>query len=136
MVIANDLARSISTLGDELAGQQADGKRPYFRVQVEGKTKDLPPLVRDEVYRTAAEAMRNAFRHAGARRIEVDIHYDKREFGLRVRDGGKGIDSQVLGEGGRSGHHGLPGMHERARLVGGKLAVWSEIGRASCRERG
>jgi signal transduction histidine kinase len=125
-VISNDLARSISTLGEELAGEQADGSRPYFRVQVKGKVKDLPPLVRDEVYRTAAEAMRNAFRHAGAGRIEVDIDYDKRQFGLRVRDDGKGIDSQVLGEGGRSGHHGLPGMHERATLVGGKLAVWSE----------
>jgi nitrate/nitrite-specific signal transduction histidine kinase len=30
--------------------------------------------------------------------------------------------------GARAGHHGLPGMHERAQLAGGKLAVWSEPG--------
>jgi signal transduction histidine kinase len=44
-----------------------------------------------------------------------------------VRDNGKGIDPKILGEGGRPGHHGLPGMQERAKLVGGKLAVWSEL---------
>jgi signal transduction histidine kinase len=46
---------------------------------------------------------------------------------LRVRDDGKGIDENVLGGGGRPGHYGLPGMHERAKLVGGKLAIWSEL---------
>jgi len=126
-VTTNDLTRSIGSLAKELAGEQPDGKRPQFRVQVEGKTRDLRPLVRDEVYRTAVEAMRNAFRHAGARHIEVDIHYDKRQFVLRVRDDGKGIDAQVLGQRGRAGHHGLPGMHERSQLVGGKLAVWSQV---------
>jgi signal transduction histidine kinase len=95
---------------------------------VEGGTRDLPPLLRDEVYRIAGEALRNAFRHSGARRIEVEIHYDKRELRVRIRDDGKGIDPQVLSAGGRGGHHGLPGMHERARLVGGKLAVWSQPG--------
>jgi nitrate/nitrite-specific signal transduction histidine kinase len=33
---------------------------------------------------------------------------------------------KVLGAGGRAGHHGLPGMQERAKLAGGTLAVWSE----------
>jgi signal transduction histidine kinase len=41
-------------------------------------------------------------------------------------NGGKGIDSQVLEEGCRAGHFGLPGMQERAALAGGKLAVWCE----------
>jgi len=71
--------------------------------------------------------MRNAFRHANARRIEVEIHYDQRRLRLRVRDDGRGIDPKVLAEGKRAGHHGLPGMYERAKLVGGKLSVWSEL---------
>jgi signal transduction histidine kinase len=45
---------------------------------------------------------------------------------MRVRDNGKGIDQKILDAGGLSGHHGLPGMHERASLVKGKLSVWSE----------
>jgi len=95
-------------------------------VKVEGESRDLQPLVRDEVYRIGGEAVRNCFRHSQATRIEVDIHYDRRVLRLRVRDDGKGIDPKVLSEGGRAGHFGLPGMHERAKLVGGKLAVWSE----------
>jgi signal transduction histidine kinase len=39
-----------------------------------------------------------------------------------------GIDSKVLAAGGREGHLGLRGMQERARLIGGKLDVWSELG--------
>jgi signal transduction histidine kinase len=69
--------------------------------------------------------MRNAFKHAEASAIEVEIRYDPRQFRMRIRDDGKGIDEAVL-KSGRSGHYGLPGMHERARLAGGKLAVWSK----------
>jgi signal transduction histidine kinase len=46
---------------------------------------------------------------------------------LRVRDDGKGIDPKVLSSDGRAGHFGLRGMRERAKLVGGKLEVWSEV---------
>jgi signal transduction histidine kinase len=95
-------------------------------VQVEGVTRELPPIVRDEVYRIASEAVRNAFRHAQAGRIDVAIQYGDRHFQLQVRDNGKGIDSTVLAEGGRAGHHGLPGMQERAKLAGGKLTVLSK----------
>ena len=50
------------------------------------------------------------------------------EFRLRVRDDGKGIDQAVLAAQGIEGHYGLRGMPERAALIGGKLAVWSEVG--------
>jgi signal transduction histidine kinase len=126
-LITEDLARAISTMGEGLAALEKDGHSPDFRVHVEGTPRKLAPVLRDEVYRIATEALRNAFRHAAARRIEVDIQYDKRHLRLRVRDDGKGVDPRVLGEGGRAGHHGLPGMHERARLIGAELAIWSEL---------
>jgi signal transduction histidine kinase len=56
----------------------------------------------------------------------VEISYEKRLLRLRVRDDGKGIDLKVLDAGARAGHYGLPGMRERAKLAGGKLAVWSK----------
>ena len=71
--------------------------------------------------------MRNAFHHADAKQIEVEIHYDDRRLRVRVRDDGKGIDPKLLSDGGREGHFGLRGMRERARLIGGKLTVWSEL---------
>jgi signal transduction histidine kinase len=39
-----------------------------------------PPIVRDEIYRIASEALRNAFRHAEAQQIEVELRYDERHF--------------------------------------------------------
>ena len=125
-VVRNDLARAITTLGEGLASDPNGRPAPDFRVHMEGPCRNLGPLVRDEVYRIAGEALRNAFRDANARRIEVEIHYDTRQLRMRVRDDGKGIDAHVLCRGGRGGHHGLPGMRERAELVGGKLAVSSE----------
>jgi signal transduction histidine kinase len=96
-------------------------------VLVEGTPRNLHPILRDEVYRLAAEALRNAFRHAAAQQVEVEIRYDEKRFRLRVRDDGKGISPELLSGDGREGHYGLPGMKERARLVGGKLTIWSEV---------
>ena len=125
-VQGNDLALAISTLGEELA-TDSPSQRPGFRVAVEGEARDLHPILRDETYRIAAEALRNAFQHAQARKIEVEIRYDDEQFRLRVRDDGKGIDPAILSRQSTEGHYGLPGMRERATVIGGKLTVWSEV---------
>ncbi|HZD47607.1 MAG TPA: two-component regulator propeller domain-containing protein, partial [Silvibacterium sp.] len=79
-VEANDLALAIRAVGEELAVNEANGNSVVFQVAVEGTSRNLHPILRDEVYRIAAEAMRNAFLHAEARRIEVEIRYDDRQF--------------------------------------------------------
>jgi ligand-binding sensor domain-containing protein/signal transduction histidine kinase len=122
----NDLALAISTLGEELATDSTN-HRPAFRVAVEGEARDLRPILRDEIYKIAAEALRNAFRHSQARQVEVEIRYDGEQFRLRVRDDGKGIDAAILSRHGSHGHYGFPGMRERATVMGGKLVVWSEV---------
>jgi signal transduction histidine kinase/ligand-binding sensor domain-containing protein len=126
-VETNDLAMAISALGEELAADGTIADSALFRMAVEGTPRNLHPILRDEVYRIAGETLRNAFRHAQARQIEVEIHYDARQFRLRVRDDGKGIDPEILGEEPRPGHFGLHGMRERAKIVGGQLDVWSEL---------
>ena len=122
----NDLAMAISTLGEELTTDTTD-RRPAFRVAVEGEARNLQPILRDEIYKIAAEALRNAFRHSRARQIEVEIRYDTEQFRLRVRDNGKGVDPAILSSQSSEGHYGLPGMRERATLIGAKLVVWSEV---------
>ena len=122
----NDLALAVSTLGQELSTDSTN-HRPAFRVAVEGEPRNLHPILRDEIYKIAAEALRNAFRHSQARQIEVEIRYDNEQFRLRVRDDGKGMDPAILSSQGSEGHFGLPGMRERATLIGGKLVVWSEV---------
>ena len=128
IVEKNDLAKAISTLGEELA-TDSNNNHPSarFHVSVEGEPRDLHPILRDEAYRIAAEALRNAFHHARAQQIEVEIRYDQQEFRLRVRDDGRGFDPAVSPSHGRKGHYGLPGMKERAKIAGGRLTVWSEV---------
>ena len=129
-VVTNDLANAIEALGAELAAHQSAGNvdATGFSVEVEGTPQDLHPILRDEVYRIAGEALRNAFRHARARQIEVEVRYNARQLRVRVRDDGTGIDASLLSVEGRSGHFGLPGMRERAKAIGGQLEVWSERG--------
>jgi signal transduction histidine kinase len=128
-VITNELAKAVEVLSKELVEQQraANEDTTAYSVEIEGAPQDLHPVLRDEVYRITEEALRNAFRHARARRIEVEIRYDARKLRVRVRDDGTGIDTRVLQEG-RTGHYGLPGMRERAKAIGGQLEVWSEQG--------
>jgi len=122
-VVTNDLAEAVQALGDELASQDSAA----FRLVVEGPPRNLHPILRDEIYRIAREAVRNAFRHAQASRIEAQITYGERALRLGVRDDGRGIERGVAQEG-RAGHYGLPGMRERAKRIGAELNVWSEDG--------
>ncbi|HEU4894145.1 MAG TPA: two-component regulator propeller domain-containing protein [Vicinamibacterales bacterium] len=125
-VATNDIAVAIATLASTLSTDDG-GRNPLFSVNVEGTPRDLPPMVQDEAYRVAGEALRNAFRHARASRIEVEIRYDQQIFRMRVRDDGKGIDAAAAGGRRYDGHYGMAGMHERATLIGGTLSVWSEL---------
>jgi signal transduction histidine kinase len=124
-VESNDLAQAITTLGEQLAAEASSATSVGLQVEVEGTPRNLHPIVRDEIYRVASEALRNAFRHAEAQQIEVEFRYDRQQFRLRVRDDGKGIDDTFLTAEGRAGHFGLHGMRERAKLMGGKLTVWT-----------
>jgi len=123
----NDLALAISALGEELEQDSNNHRAATFRVSVEGQGRDLHPILRDEIYKIAAEALRNAFHHAQAKQVEVEIRYDDGQFRLRVRDNGRGMDAAVLSSHGLEGHFGLRGMRERATLIQGKLVVWSEV---------
>jgi len=124
-VAGNDLAAAIKSLGQELAGQCSERSPVLLRVDVAGTPQMLCPLVRDEIYRIAGESLRNAFRHAGAKRIEVNLCYDQAQLRLQVRDDGKGIDPEVLCEGAGARHYGIHGMRERAKLMGAGLEVWT-----------
>jgi len=55
------------------------------------------------------------------------MHYGARAFQVRIRDDGRGMDQTVIRRG-RDGHFGMTGMRERAKLIAGKLAIWSRAG--------
>jgi signal transduction histidine kinase len=126
--VTNDLAQAMTTLGEEFTNARAGGRdSAKFHVSIEGTPRELHPILRDDIYRIAREALRNAFRHAQATKIEAEITYGDRLLRLRIRDDGKGIDPKLL-DAGRDGHWGLPGMRERAQQIGGQFEMWSEVG--------
>jgi signal transduction histidine kinase/ligand-binding sensor domain-containing protein len=125
---AQGLAEEITSLGEELVANGNNRDPVQFRVVVEGSPQTLHPNVHIEIFRIAREALRNAFSHSQARRIETEVAYGGNLFRLRVRDDGKGLDPKVLNRAERIGHWGLAGMRERAQRLGGELEVWSEPG--------
>src|SRR4030095_8129183 len=95
-VVTNDLAPSIRILGDQLAATHAVQPPPEFRITVAGSPRDLVPLLRDEIYKIAGEALRNAFQHSQAKQIDVEIRYEERVFQLRIRDDGRGLEQKLI----------------------------------------
>lgn len=122
---SSDLPASIARLAKDVAGERQGSEVPSVRVEVQGTVRPLHPIERDETFRIAAEALRNAIHHSQGTQVEVELRYDAGEFRLRVRDDGRGIDPKLLAEGNPAGHFGLRGMRERAALAGGKLTLWS-----------
>jgi len=123
------LPELLNHAGRELAAAlEQSGPAPGYRVIVEGKQQELFPMLQDEVYRISREVIRNAFTHAAASLIEVEIRYDENELRLRIRDDGKGMAPEILRAGEVSGHWGIPGMRERAQRIGARLDFWSEAG--------
>jgi signal transduction histidine kinase len=121
---AAGLAESLVVAGNELKGMYPTD----FRVTVNGEPLPLHPVVFDEVHRLGREAITNAFRHSSAKNIEVELHYDRGQFKIRIRDDGTGIAADIMNPGFRAGHWGLPGMRERAKKLGGHLDIWSRPG--------
>jgi len=96
------------------------------RTEIDFKS-DVPTAVPLEIgvslFRVLQEALNNAIKHSGVRRIEVLLREDSGAIHLFVRDAGKGFDleSALQGNG-----LGLTSMRERARLVNGMISVESK----------
>jgi signal transduction histidine kinase len=115
-------------LSDALALAGSEFKEVYavpFSISVVGIPQELHPIVYEEMYRLAREAIWNSFQHANASSIEVQIVYEKNMFRLVVRDDGVGLDANVLSDGKRRHHWGLPGMRERAKKIGAVFTLRS-----------
>lgn len=117
---SQDLEEAFSRMKEEFAPED----KVDYRVIVDGQRQTLHPVLRDEVYRIGREAVVNAFRHARANNIEVQLEYSKRQLRFLVRDDGCGIDRDVLKRG-RENHWGLSGMRERAERIGVRLKLMS-----------
>jgi signal transduction histidine kinase len=94
-----------------------------FGLSVQNVGTEINPVMKEEVYWIAYEAIRNATNHSQASRIEVELAIEE-DLKLRVKDDGCGIADSILLEG-KLGHFGLNGMRERAAHIGATLTISS-----------
>jgi signal transduction histidine kinase/ligand-binding sensor domain-containing protein len=106
--------------------QPADAGPIHFKM--DGIMRQLDPMVYEETLAIIAEAIANAYSHAHAQTIEVQLRYGARELRCTVRDDGIGIPAEILNNGGRQNHWGLRGMAERAARIHAKLVLRSGAG--------
>jgi len=95
-------------------------------MQIDFKGADLPglsPEISLCLFRVLQEALQNAAKYSGVRRIEVQLTENSGEIHLVVSDSGRGFDIEAAR---REGGLGLTSMQERVRLVGGTIAIESK----------
>lgn len=85
----------------------------------------LSPLLESTLFRIVQEALNNIARHAGTEaKTRITLRRDDDRVHLEVRDWGEGFDNTDVS----SKAHGLRGIRERARLMGGNAAIHSKLG--------
>lgn len=119
-----ELIPALESVGNEMAGLH--GAR--FSVIVQDAPPPLPAAVEEELFHITREALINAFRHANARVVSLQLEHDHALITLRVRDDGVGLPPSVMQERSLTGHWGLIGMRERAERIGAALEIRSSAG--------
>lgn len=109
----------------QLATETAQRANLHLNLSVPEHFPSLTPAVEQCIYRVAQEALANAAHHANAHTLTVRLSINGSGVSLVVSDDGLGFDPQ---QGQTTGHFGLPGMRERAQLVGGQLTIDSQPG--------
>jgi PAS domain S-box-containing protein len=137
--MTSDIAKGIHVLSHKLHSSNMEllglvsGMRGWceeygkqHKLEIGFKSADVPPL-RQEIslclYRVLQEALHNAAKHSGVKRIEVQLAVKSGEIHLIVCDSGKGFDIEAARQ--KRGL-GLTSMQERVRLVGGTIVIESK----------
>jgi len=82
--------------------------------------EDLEPGHAIVIFRILQEALTNVARHAGARRVGIELKKDAGGIHLRIEDDGVGITPEKILD---PRSLGLAGLRERARLLGGEVEI-------------
>jgi signal transduction histidine kinase len=125
---ASPTAPPLQAIGD-LDALVADMRTAGIDVElrIDGARRVLEPSVELTAYRVVQESLTNVLRHSGAERASVAVGYGVDTLDIEVCDPGRGSrpHSAVRSE---SGGHGLVGLRERARLLGGSLDYGATAG--------
>ncbi len=116
----SSLSRALQALAEEF--QEKHALQVIF--ESSGGARPLPVRIEAGLYRIAQEALTNVTQHAHADHVVLKLLVFTDKVQLEVIDDGKGFEPQQI----PSNRFGLVGLNERAKLMGGKLAICSEPG--------
>jgi signal transduction histidine kinase len=137
--MTSDISSSVYALSHELYSSIPDslglarGMKSWCRdfgerqqMKIDFKGHDLPRLPQEIslcLFRVLQEAVHNAAKHSGVKRVEAQLQEESGEIHLIVSDSGRGFDVEVVSKGMGLG---LTGMRERVRLVNGTISIESK----------
>ncbi|WP_442756901.1 histidine kinase [Methylocystis sp. JAN1] len=108
------LADAIEALARSWRETRADVE---IALSLDGARGAMDEITALTAYRVAQEGLTNAFRHSGARRIDVALSRDGDRLRVEVSDDGAGLPETA------AGGLGLRGMAERVGALGGTLSM-------------
>ncbi|MEP7188897.1 MAG: sensor histidine kinase [Roseiflexaceae bacterium] len=118
------LALAVRALAESYAGRFDFG----IELNIDPDVGEYGAEIQQCVYRIAQEALTNIAEHAQAQRAQLVLERDRDHLRLIIRDDGCGFD---LNGGAADQQYGLLGMRERSEMIGGCLAVESQVGKGT-----
>lgn len=91
-------------------------------LEVLGRARPLPAIIEQTGYRVVQEALTNVHRHAGPADTTVRVRYGRDRLHLTITNG-RPAPGRAAAAALPPGGHGLHGLRERVRLVGGRLTA-------------
>ncbi len=120
LTVGADLLTSLRRAGQELNG----GDYKIFHATSDGEPRPMQSVALGELFFVGREALTNAYRHSGATRIELALHYGPKKFTMICMDNGQGIRADVSAS--PREHWGITGMIERVQRLGGTCNIESQ----------
>ena len=107
-----DLSAALQALAEGIASTRIE-------LALDEAARDLGPRAAHALLRCVQEGVTNSVRHAGARRVQVELRGEGDEVAVSIDDDGRGAPSWHEGRVG----NGLSGMAERMTELGGQMRV-------------
>ena len=121
---------NLATALQEMAAPLSANTGIKIAVQSFGTPEKFPALTEHNLLRIAQEALVNASKHSGARKILVSLNYKTEQVQLGIHDDGAGFDVQAAGAA-NGGHFGLLNMRERAEKIGARFSLITQPGKGT-----
>jgi two-component system sensor histidine kinase DegS len=127
----DDLGLTITV--QRYANRIMDLNNIQVKVQANGETKEILPIIKLTLFRIIQEACNNVLKHANATLINIDIFYEEHRIKVFIKDNGSGFHMErsqpITLE--QSSSFGLSIMRERTSLLSGTLEIQSEKGKGT-----